>query len=469
MALLALGLVLLLVHTRLYAFLTDDAYISFRYARNLSHGFGLVFNPGMERVEGYSNLLWVLVLAAFDRFGLRPERVANPLSVLCTIVLWGVIAWYAWKRRRETAAWCLGAALVWLGVTRSIAVWSTSGLETRSFELWVVWGVLRLASEIEAAEAGRPWRPFAAPLFALGALTRPDGLLIGASACAAGALWLLLRRRDALLRYIVSWTSFALLVGAQLAFRRAYYGEWVPNTYFAKVGGHTDVRLGLEYLWAFVLEYAAYLWLPLLALGAWRLIRARAPLPALLAAVLVPYLAYVVAIGGDHFEFRPLDLVFPLAFVLMAEGLRSLVASRARAAGAAAFALVIAIGLFVRPWQTHVETPAGYYPGFPGHPGYETGVAREFLAPAHDGIYRLPGLAAIAAEHRRLLFALTYRFACIRQEEHVGFLASSMAEGERIRQLIADGRLPRDVYIAMSVRRRDAVPVGCCARSIATD
>src|SRR5262245_65582120 len=40
----------------------DDAYISFRYGDNLVHGHGLVFNPG-ERVEGYSNFLWVMAMA----------------------------------------------------------------------------------------------------------------------------------------------------------------------------------------------------------------------------------------------------------------------------------------------------------------------------------------------------------------------------------------------------------------------
>ncbi len=44
-------------------FLTDDAFISFRYARNLLEGQGLVFNL-CEYVAGYSNLLWVLELSA---------------------------------------------------------------------------------------------------------------------------------------------------------------------------------------------------------------------------------------------------------------------------------------------------------------------------------------------------------------------------------------------------------------------
>ena len=50
----------------------DDAFISFEYARNLAEGNGLVFNDG-ERVEGFSNLLWTLLLAAVHRVGGRHE------------------------------------------------------------------------------------------------------------------------------------------------------------------------------------------------------------------------------------------------------------------------------------------------------------------------------------------------------------------------------------------------------------
>ena len=57
-------------------FITDDAFISFRYVRNLLEGHGLVFNPG-EYVEGYTNFLWILELAAIWRvLGIRPEHVA---------------------------------------------------------------------------------------------------------------------------------------------------------------------------------------------------------------------------------------------------------------------------------------------------------------------------------------------------------------------------------------------------------
>src|SRR3989442_2788870 len=59
----------------------DDAYISCRYAHNLATGRGLVFNAG-ERVEGYTNFLWTVTLAALSRLGVEPPTAARALGVL---------------------------------------------------------------------------------------------------------------------------------------------------------------------------------------------------------------------------------------------------------------------------------------------------------------------------------------------------------------------------------------------------
>src|SRR5438477_12672763 len=44
----------------------DDAYISFRYGKNLMNGYGLVYNKG-EYVEGYTNFLWTIIMAPFTK------------------------------------------------------------------------------------------------------------------------------------------------------------------------------------------------------------------------------------------------------------------------------------------------------------------------------------------------------------------------------------------------------------------
>ena len=80
----AIWLVLLVVfaaNVQRSSFITDDAFISFRYSKHLVEGLGLVYNPG-ERVEGYTNFLWVLLIAAGMSCGFPPEGTANVLGIL---------------------------------------------------------------------------------------------------------------------------------------------------------------------------------------------------------------------------------------------------------------------------------------------------------------------------------------------------------------------------------------------------
>src|SRR5262249_51252757 len=160
------------------------------------------------------------------------------------------------------------------------------GLETRLFELLAVAGVLRVAEEVEALRdarwipgarsaalkqgAGRiappselpvsPSRPIGALLLGLAALTRPDGVLVGGAALGAALACVGREKRGAWLKRCAPWLG---LVAAHQIFRLAYYHAWLPNTYFAKVGGRAEWGPGLEYLAAFALEYAGFLWAPL--------------------------------------------------------------------------------------------------------------------------------------------------------------------------------------------------------------
>ena len=90
---LAGGVVLLyLIHVAYLAGVAEDAFISFRYARNLVAGAGLVWNPGEAPVEGYTNFLWVLLLAGFLVGGLEPGAASQAAGVaagLATLELAG--------------------------------------------------------------------------------------------------------------------------------------------------------------------------------------------------------------------------------------------------------------------------------------------------------------------------------------------------------------------------------------------
>jgi hypothetical protein len=448
----AATLALLLGHALFYRFLCDDAFISFRYAHNLATGQGLVFNPGFERVEGYSNFLWVVALAAFDALGVRPEHVAPVLSILLTIVLWGLVARASLRWLPSgTPRFVVLLPTAWLALTRSIAVWSTSGLETRLFEVLVVAGVFRLLDDLAAVSERQAKRaPWGAVLLALASLTRPDGVLIAGGAMAAAAGVLAARRRLRFGDVAAHALIFGGIVGAHLLFRHAYYGDWVPNTYYAKVGGRTWWDMGTAYLACFALEYAAWLWIPLLVAGVrgfWR--DSRAEVPWLAAAVVIPHAVYVASIGGDHFEFRPLDLYFPFAFVIMGRGAAALADGLRRRSGVALYAAVVSLGLVAIPWQAHRQFTSVYAGGFPGL-GATRGEQAGFLDPSRDPVYRWPGLRGLAAAHRSLLRKLTSRLVGVRQEEHALFLQWVLPEGRHLHALVATGVLPQDTHVAVS-------------------
>ena len=109
-------------------FLSDDAFISFRYTRNLLEGHGLVFNPG-EYVEGYTNFLWILELAAiWGIFGIRPEHAAPWLSVAYTVATIAVMLWWVVRLPSLRNRWLVGwMALGLLCSSATFAVWTSGG------------------------------------------------------------------------------------------------------------------------------------------------------------------------------------------------------------------------------------------------------------------------------------------------------------------------------------------------------
>ena len=328
-------------------FLTDDAFISFCYVRNLLEGHGLVFNRG-EYVEGYSNFLWVLELAAlWGAFGLRPESAALWLSVACTggtlaAMLWWVARLPGLSHRERVGQMALGRPTVgwirsvshrglvgWMSLglvcsSATFAVWTSGGgLETRQFTFFIVLAVVGLILYRENRLA-----LLAVSLsLAAAALTRPEGPLF-AACCFA---WYVMQHRADTGRWWPNWRDVAYLVGpcvglvaAHYLFRYGYYGEWLPNTYYAK---HVRpwYEAGCPYLAAAALETGLYLLLPLAGLALVKEWRARRSLTyALPLLCIVLHAAYVARIGGDHFEYRPLDFYWPLLAVPAAEGIMHL-------------------------------------------------------------------------------------------------------------------------------------------------
>ena len=320
-------------------FMTDDAFITFRYVRNLLEGHGLVFNPG-ERVEGYSNFLWALELAAIWKlFGLAPEAVAQWLSVGYTV---GVLAVLVWWVLRDAGLAHRGLAL-WMVMglvcgSATFAVWTSGGgLETRQFTFFVVAAMVGLMLH----HGSRRGLLSASFCLAGAALTRPEGVLL--ALCCFG--WFGMQRMVAgwatapasgrmSYRRFVAWVEwrevvclagpFVVLVGAHVLFRLAYYGEWLPNTYYAK---HVRpwYESGFRYYWAAALETGLYLLVPLALVALREGWRARREVTyALPVLCIIVHAVGVMRVGGDHFEYRPLDFYWPALSVPAVAGILAL-------------------------------------------------------------------------------------------------------------------------------------------------
>jgi arabinofuranosyltransferase len=265
----------------------DDAFISFRYARNLAAGLGPVFNAG-ERVEGYSNFLWVVLLAAGLRIGVAAEVLSKLLGLAAACGTIAVVARASSRLKLSGAtAWL---APVLLAVSPALAVWSTAGLETTLFALLLTYGVCRLAEDVEE---GGPSVATAA-VFGLTSWTRPEGALFGGAMSA-----LLLLQSGASRPGRVAWARwtgvFLLVFLSYFIWRWRYYGFLLPNTFYAKVDvGGSQVGRGLRYLSAFGAAAGYWLFLPPLAL-----VRIRRKGLTVLACATVAGLLFTVFVGGD--------------------------------------------------------------------------------------------------------------------------------------------------------------------------
>ena len=295
-----------------YFWLDDDQMISMRYARNLADGHGLVWNPG-ERVEGYTNFLWVVVTAGVHLLPLDDAHTSLVVRLLNLVLFGGalLLAERVLRRFRPAAGIALPALLLPLVLCYDMQFWAFHGFETTLLTVIFLWVVDRI---LEDSAAGTS-RPSTYLLLGLIPLIRSD----------AHHLWMV----AAILAFVTAGERgrtlgrlgiAALPALAHLLFRRAYYGEWLPNTYYLKVAGQglgRRLELGLDYL----AYFATFYWMALL-LALFGALITRDPRRRWLFLGLLASLAYVAWVGGDMYPgsrflapYVPVLLILALAAI----------------------------------------------------------------------------------------------------------------------------------------------------------
>ncbi len=300
--------------------LFDDAMISMRYAQNLVAGAGLVFNRG-ERVEGFTNPLWCLMMAGahlavrdLSKVSLAVQVVSAATLLANLVLLWKLVGVLA--PRRPWLRWtvCGLTALFY-----PLNYFAVSGMEVGCVAALVT------ASMLSAAQTLDEGRLRTLPYWMLGlaTLVRPDAVVIFA-ALAAGLFFYLPGQRLRQLLYAAAWGAAFVVLPTLL--RHAYYGTWVPNTYALKVQG-ISTALRSWYGLQIFLDFAQRAWLVPLTAPLLAAMVTRRPAVRVAALLVTAQFGWSVYVGGDAWEGESIGAnrfvatVAPLLVALLCLGL----------------------------------------------------------------------------------------------------------------------------------------------------
>jgi arabinofuranosyltransferase len=339
----AAGFTLLVISLIRTAWLSDDAYITFRTADNVIHGYGLVWNTA-ERVQTYTHPLWLALIA--PAFALTGEvyYTAIVLSMVVTLAAVTLLA-----RRLAATPWNLVVCLAALLSSKAFIDFSTSGLENPLTHLLLFVFVILWWDGPDGATTGRMRRlSFVAALCLLNRLDLAPLL-------APAIIWEMWRLgpRAAVRPGLI---GFAPLLAWEV-FSTWYYGTPLPNTAYAKLNTvlAADVRLrhGVDYLMRTLEGDPATLPVMATSLVAIPASRYRRDWP--LAAGIALFVAYVWTIGGDWMMGRFLTPAFALAVALIARAPWI----QARRPALVTAAAVVILGLFAT-WEPAIVSGYGY-------------------------------------------------------------------------------------------------------------
>ena len=296
-----------------YAFLADDAFITFRYVSNAVKGWGYTFNPPpFDPVSGFTGILWMTLLRALWMIGVQPPYSANLMTNLFSMAQ--VWMCFLFVRRmavqpvfqRKSLYLFLIVCLILL-TNKTFLEFMTSGTEAALFNFLALWWTFEATSD----KTRNPlWLAVSAVLLAL---CRFDGAaFIPASAVFLCAFLFTGRSK------LLCLTGLAVL-GTPLLYcgwLEKVYGDAVPNAVSVLFTGFFPA-IGRDYALSFVLEYALYFWsVFFLPWAAFKFGIRRQKGFAVLFLLILSFVAYVgvylFAVGADTLEYRPFGFFIPL-------------------------------------------------------------------------------------------------------------------------------------------------------------
>ncbi len=313
---------------------SDDMYIFLVYVRNFLAGNGLTYNGTV--VEGFTSVFWVFLLTLFGAPGIPLPELAAGLSMASALL--ALLAAYRLAVSMEIQpGWLALMPPFLLALTGDFAFYSVVGLEEVLFTALVTFNLSLLLSKPPETLLRSNYYP---ALLAVMILTRPEGALI----CAL--FFLIALKKETLPLVLQCGIKLSLFLLPILAAKRAYYGYWLPNTWYVKGGaGLANAEQGLVYVLFNGGRYVSVLVVLAALILLMRHRRQSLPKQPLLPAglIVLVWLTYVIVQGGDNMVGgRFLLPVLPIVYCLLIK-----TAQQARLGQTAIAATSFVLGLFL--------------------------------------------------------------------------------------------------------------------------
>ena len=322
--------------------LSDDAFITFRYVQNFVAGHGIVYNIG-EYVEGYTHFLWLLILSGAKIIGFDPVQASIWLGITCyaaILILLILISYQEQKRSKlkSRSKYVIPLAAALLALNYDMNIWASGGLETALYTFFIslaffTWFYTELPERKRLLTVGS--------ILILATLTRPDGALFILTAlillAVKGVKEKIPYRQIA--RKLGAFIIPSVLIGIPyLLWKYGYYGDIFPTPYYAKSASASYFEQGFFYIFLFFRIYisaGAGLIIGVISLllkrskfGTEQPVASRndtgSPFVTACIVITVYLLLYVARVGGDFMFARFMIPILPLLCFLIEGGIFAL-------------------------------------------------------------------------------------------------------------------------------------------------
>ncbi len=243
-------LILLLFQLLFWNFIIDDAFITFRYAKNLYFHQQMVFNIGEIPVEGYSNFLWVLLMTVSFPLNIDPivfSKLSGMIFCHLSVFILYKLAFLLNKSEKFS-----NFVIIFYVLTPNVALWSVGGLETSLFSFLLLISVYFFI--IDISKRKNKSIKISPLFFVLLSLTRHEGLIV------FGLTWLFITcllfknkeisKLQKLCQLLYFTGFFAIIYAPYFFWRVSYYNNILPHTFSAKQGIFSlDLFLGRAFIY----------------------------------------------------------------------------------------------------------------------------------------------------------------------------------------------------------------------------